>query len=50
MFDINHNVVIEGQYSIKGKIMVLPIVGNGKCNITLGKKIILQLFFEYEIF
>ncbi|KAI5732425.1 hypothetical protein M8J76_000101 [Diaphorina citri] len=35
MFDINHNVVIEGQYSIKGKIMVLPIVGNGKCNITL---------------
>uniref|UniRef100_A0A8D8XTD4 Protein takeout n=1 Tax=Cacopsylla melanoneura TaxID=428564 RepID=A0A8D8XTD4_9HEMI len=34
-FDINDNVQIVGQYSIKGKIMVLPIVGNGNCNITL---------------
>ncbi|KAL1460057.1 hypothetical protein WDU94_011996 [Cyamophila willieti] len=34
-FDINDNVEIVGQYSIKGKIMVLPIVGNGNCNITL---------------
>lgn len=38
VFDIKQNVVITGQYSVKGKIMVLPIVGNGKCNITLGKE------------
>lgn len=34
LFDLQ-DIVITGQYSVKGKIMVLPIVGNGKCNITL---------------
>lgn len=30
-------LTISGNYKMKGQILVLPIQGNGKCNITIGK-------------
>lgn len=30
---------IIGDYKMKGKMLVLPIQGSGKCNFTIGKKI-----------
>lgn len=35
IFDITDRVTIVGKYNIKGKVMILPIVGSGNCNITL---------------
>jgi len=29
-------VIIEGDYEISGKVLVLPIVGKGKCKISIG--------------
>lgn len=28
---------LEGDYEMDGKVLLLPIKGKGKCNITLGK-------------
>jgi len=28
--------MIEGDYEISGKVLVLPVVGKGKCRINLG--------------
>lgn len=33
-------LTIHGDYKMKGKILVLPIQGHGKCNFTIGKFII----------
>lgn len=30
-------IVLEGDYEISGKVLILPIVGKGKCKIELGK-------------
>lgn len=30
-------MTITGQYTAKGSVLILPIVGNGKTNITMGK-------------
>lgn len=30
-------LTITGQYTVKGSILILPIVGNGNVNITFGK-------------
>lgn len=34
--DIPGPVYLQGDYTIKGKVLVLPIEGSGRCNITLG--------------
>lgn len=31
-------LTITGKYTAKGNVLILPIVGNGNTNITLGKK------------
>ncbi|XP_054261755.1 protein takeout-like isoform X3 [Macrosteles quadrilineatus] len=33
--DIEGPILLQGDYTIKGKVLVLPIEGSGKCNITL---------------
>lgn len=30
-------IVLQGDYDVSGKILFLPIVGNGKCKINIGK-------------
>lgn len=30
-------VMLEGDYEISGHILILPIAGEGKCHINLGK-------------
>lgn len=30
-------VNLQGDYKMDGKILILPITGEGKCNLTLGK-------------
>ncbi|CAH0553016.1 unnamed protein product [Brassicogethes aeneus] len=34
-----HNIVVTGNYEISGKILILPIEGQGKLNITVGDQI-----------
>jgi len=34
--DFNEPLVLEGVYNIQGKIIILPIMGDGKSNLTLG--------------
>jgi len=29
-------IILEGLYEMNGKILVLPVIGNGKCKISLG--------------
>lgn len=29
-------IVLDGNYEISGKVLILPIVGKGKCKISLG--------------
>lgn len=31
------NVFLQGNYKVDGKVLVLPIQGSGRCNVTLGK-------------
>lgn len=45
---IEGNVFLQGDYKVDGKVLVLPIQGSGRCNITLGKlydALILFYFF-----
>lgn len=35
--DFDEPLVLEGMYNIQGKIIILPIIGEGKSNLTLGK-------------
>lgn len=30
-------LVLEGTYSVQGKVIILPIVGEGRSNLTLGE-------------
>jgi len=34
--DFNEPLVLEGMYNIQGKIIILPIMGEGRSNLTLG--------------
>lgn len=40
MYNIELNlqkpIVLQGLYEANGKVLILPIVGNGTCRITLG--------------
>lgn len=44
------HVEIIGKYDINGKILILPIQGQGNCNITLGNIKILKFYFMYLIY
>jgi len=35
--DFDEPLVLEGFYNIQGKIIILPIEGEGKSNLTLGQ-------------
>lgn len=32
-------LVLEGTYSVQGKVIILPIIGEGRSNLTLGELI-----------
>lgn len=34
--DIIEPLIIEGMYKVQGKVIILPIKGDGKSNLTLG--------------
>lgn len=34
---LSEPIVIQGDYKINGKVLILPINGNGKCKLKLGK-------------
>lgn len=36
---LNPNLRLQGDYTMKGRILLLPIVGDGPCNVTLRKQI-----------
>lgn len=49
---IEGNVLMQGDYKVDGKVLVLPIQGSGRCNITLGKLydiILLYGFLTYTV-
>jgi len=31
-------IILQGLYEMNGQILVLPIIGNGRCKISLGKQ------------
>jgi len=33
-------IVMDGDYEISGKVLILPIVGKGRCKINIGNIII----------
>lgn len=35
--NIAEGIVLKGQYKIDGKVLVLPIKGEGDCELQLGK-------------
>ncbi|ENN70878.1 hypothetical protein HUJ04_003490 [Dendroctonus ponderosae] len=45
---INPNLRLQGDYTMKGRILLLPIVGDGPCNVTLlNMKITHFMSFDY---
>jgi len=34
------SIILEGDYETSGKVLILPIVGQGRCKIVLGNIII----------
>lgn len=40
---------ITGRYTVKGSVLILPIVGNGNINITFGKTSITDLNADHII-
>lgn len=34
---VEGNVYLQGTYKVDGKVLVLPIQGTGRCNVTIGK-------------
>lgn len=34
---INPELILEADYTMKGRVLLLPIVGDGPCNVTLCK-------------
>lgn len=43
-------LTLSGPYKINGRVLVLPIQGNGLSNITLGKNNIFKKVFKVNIF
>lgn len=35
--DISEPLHLDGDYTIKGRVLVLPITGEGKCSLRLGR-------------
>lgn len=35
---VKEPIVLQGLYEANGKVLVLPITGNGTCKFTLGKR------------
>jgi len=47
-YSLNPELRLEGEYEMKGRILLLPIVGKGPCNVTLyNMKIHHVLKFDY---
>lgn len=42
--DYDGPVMLLGDYRINGKVLLLPIFGAGRCNITLGEVTLLLIF------
>lgn len=40
-------IVMDGDYEISGKVLILPIVGNGRCKINIGNIIINNYEIDY---
>lgn len=40
-------IVMDGDYEISGKVLILPIVGKGRCKISIGNIIINNYEIEY---
>lgn len=38
-------IILQGLYEMNGQILVLPIIGNGQCKISLGYQ---KNIFEYK--
>lgn len=36
--DFEKSIILDGNYDIKGKVIILPITGDGKSRISLGTK------------
>jgi len=36
------SIILAGDYEISGKVLILPIVGKGKCKIEIGNNIIIN--------
>lgn len=47
--DFDEPLVLEGLYNIQGKIIILPIIGEGKSNLTLGMFINCCYFYNQTI-
>lgn len=43
--DFDEPLVLEGMYSIQGKVIILPIKGEGRSNLTLGMYIVHSSLF-----
>jgi len=42
-------IILQGLYEMNGQILVLPIMGNGRCKISLGaKKIFFDIHFQLK--
>lgn len=46
----NKNIALTADYTIDGRILVLPITGSGDANITMGKFVLLAISFKILIF
>lgn len=38
-------IILDGQYEVNGNVLILPITGNGRCNMSLSYKIIIFWFY-----
>lgn len=35
--DVEGPIILQGDYKVTGKVLVLPIQGSGRCNITISE-------------
>lgn len=47
--DFDEPLVLEGMYNIQGKIIILPIRGDGKSNLTLGRYLVPIIYYNSNI-
>lgn len=41
-------IILEGQYETNGRVIILPINGNGTCRFTLGNLKLLNILMYYH--